>query len=77
MSLVVQPPGIATPLHRHAQEAEALFVLEGLIEYRAGEETRETRRGLVALLAAGTPAPPPGSVVASLPGSWPSRLRAA
>jgi quercetin dioxygenase-like cupin family protein len=36
MSLVTQPPGIATPLHRHTHEAEALFVLEGDIEYRAG-----------------------------------------
>ena len=30
MSLVTQPPGIATPLHRHTREAEAFFVLDGL-----------------------------------------------
>ena len=29
VSLVTQPPGIATPLHRHTHEAEAFFVLEG------------------------------------------------
>ena len=39
MSVVTQPPGIATPLHRHTREAEALFVLEGVIDYRAGDET--------------------------------------
>jgi quercetin dioxygenase-like cupin family protein len=45
MSLVTQPPGIATPLHRHTREAEALFVLEGVIEYRAGEESYELTEG--------------------------------
>ena len=41
VSLVTQPPRIATPLHRHTHESEALFVLEGMIEYRAGDETYE------------------------------------
>ncbi len=45
MSLVTQPPGIATPLHRHTREAEALFVLEGVIEYRAGDESYELTTG--------------------------------
>lgn len=45
MSIVTQPPGIATPLHRHTREAEALFVLEGEIEYRAGEGTHRLREG--------------------------------
>jgi hypothetical protein len=29
-SLVTQPPGTATPLHRHTREAEALFLPQGL-----------------------------------------------
>ena len=45
MSLVTQPPGIATPLHRHTREAEALLVLEGAIEYRAGDETYQLTAG--------------------------------
>lgn len=40
MSVVTQPPGTATPLHRHTREAEALFVLEGEITY--GRATRFT-----------------------------------
>ena len=55
MSLVAQPPGIATPLHRHTREAEALFVLEGLIEYRAGEETHELTGGSFLYLPLGLP----------------------
>lgn len=55
MSLVTQPPGIATPLHRHTQEAEALFVLEGDIEYRAGEETFELSDGAFLYLPLGLP----------------------
>jgi quercetin dioxygenase-like cupin family protein len=45
MSVVTQPPGTATPLHRHTCEAEALFVLEGHITYRAGEQTHELTEG--------------------------------
>ncbi len=55
MSLVTQPPGIATPLHRHTREAEALFVLEGMIEYRAGEETHELTDGSFLYLPLGLP----------------------
>ena len=29
VALVTQPPGIATPLHRHSDEAEAFYVLDG------------------------------------------------
>ena len=47
VSLVTQPPGIATPLHRHTAEAEALFVLEGEISYRAGDEVHELVDGWV------------------------------
>ena len=55
MSLVTQPPGIATPLHRHTQEAEAVFVLGGLIEYRAGDETFELTEGSFLYLPLGLP----------------------
>jgi quercetin dioxygenase-like cupin family protein len=29
VSLVTQPPGVATPLHVHTHEAEAFFLLDG------------------------------------------------
>jgi quercetin dioxygenase-like cupin family protein len=55
VSLVTQPPGIATPLHRHTQEAEALFVLEGRIDYRAGEDLHELEGGDFLYLPLGLP----------------------
>ncbi|MCW2850303.1 MAG: Cupin 2, conserved barrel domain protein [Marmoricola sp.] len=55
VSIVTQPPGIATPLHRHTREAEALFVLEGRIDYRAGEETHELTDGTFLYLPLGLP----------------------
>ena len=33
-ALVTQPPGIATPLHRHTRESEAFFLLEGTMTGR-------------------------------------------
>ena len=36
-SVVTQPPGVATPLHVHSHEAEAFYLLEGSMTYRAGE----------------------------------------
>lgn len=55
VSLVTQPPGIATPLHRHTQEAEALFLVEGLISYRAGEDVHELEAGAFLYLPKGIP----------------------
>jgi quercetin dioxygenase-like cupin family protein len=55
MSLVTQPPGIATPLHRHALEAEAMFLLEGRMTYRAGEEEVELSDGDFVFLPKGLP----------------------
>jgi quercetin dioxygenase-like cupin family protein len=55
MSLVTQPPGTATPLHRHTREAEALFLLEGRISYRAGEELHELEDGAFLFLPQGLP----------------------
>jgi quercetin dioxygenase-like cupin family protein len=55
MSVVTQPPGIATPLHRHTLEAEALFVLEGRIDYRAGDDLHELEPGSFLYLPLGIP----------------------
>jgi len=38
MSLITQPPVIATPLHLHTREAEAFYALDGTLIYQAGEE---------------------------------------
>ena len=38
LALVTQAPGFATPLHRHANEAEAFFLLDGNLTYRAGDD---------------------------------------
>ena len=39
VSLVLQPPGTATPLHVHSRESEAFYLLAGTMTYRAGEQT--------------------------------------
>ncbi len=36
-SIVTQPPGQASPLHVHTREAEAWYLLDGAMTYRAGE----------------------------------------
>lgn len=45
VALVTQPPGIATPLHRHSKEAEAFFLIEGRMSYQAGDELFELHDG--------------------------------
>jgi quercetin dioxygenase-like cupin family protein len=45
VALVTQPPGIATPLHRHSKEAEVFYLLEGRMSYRAGDEDFELYDG--------------------------------
>jgi len=45
VALVTQPPGIATPLHRHSKEAEVFYLLEGRMSYRAGDEDFELYEG--------------------------------
>ena len=37
-SLITQRPGAASPLHVHTREAEAWYLLEGTMTYRAGEQ---------------------------------------
>ena len=54
-SLVTQPPGIATPLHRHTREAEAFYVLDGSLTYRAGDEIYHLVAGSFIFLPAGIP----------------------
>ena len=55
VATVSQPPGIATPLHRHAREAEAFYLLEGEMTYRAGDETFDLTPGCFIFLPQGIP----------------------
>jgi mannose-6-phosphate isomerase-like protein (cupin superfamily) len=55
VALVTQPPGIATPLHRHTREAEAFYLLEGRLDYRAGERDFELYAGCFIYLPLGMP----------------------
>jgi mannose-6-phosphate isomerase-like protein (cupin superfamily) len=42
---VVQPPGVATPLHVHEREAEAFFLLDGTMTYEAAGIVHDLERG--------------------------------
>jgi quercetin dioxygenase-like cupin family protein len=53
MSLVTQPPGTATPLHEHTHEAEAFYLFEGTMTYRAGDDIHELRAGSFIFLPKG------------------------
>lgn len=55
VALVTQPPGIATPLHRHTFEDEAFYLLNGSMTYRAGEETYHLSAGDFLWLPRGVP----------------------
>lgn len=55
VALVTQPPGIATPLHRHQHEAEAFYLLDGEMTYVAGEQTFELATGWFMYLPRGLP----------------------
>lgn len=55
VALVTQPPGVATPLHRHTNEAEAFYMLDGRMDYRAGDEDFQLRAGCFIHLPAGQP----------------------
>ena len=55
VALVTQPPGTATPLHRHTHEAEAFFLLAGTMTYRAGDEEFRLGEGDFIWLPAGLP----------------------
>src|SRR6478752_10560142 len=45
VSIVTQPPGLASPLHVHTREAEAWFVLDGTLTYLAGTEVHRLASG--------------------------------
>jgi quercetin dioxygenase-like cupin family protein len=55
VALVTQPPGVATPLHTHAYEAEAFYVLEGRLSYQAGDDLFELYDGCFIHLPQGVP----------------------
>jgi quercetin dioxygenase-like cupin family protein len=55
VSVVTQPPGTATPLHVHTHEAEAFYLLEGDLTYRAGEQTHRLTAGSFIYLPRGVP----------------------
>jgi quercetin dioxygenase-like cupin family protein len=52
---VTQPPGIATPLHRHQREAEVFYVLAGSLRYEAGGVVHELTAGSTMYLPRGVP----------------------
>lgn len=53
VSLVTQPPGVATPLHVHTNEAEALFLLDGTMLYQAGDDLHKLSSGSFIYLPSG------------------------
>ncbi|MDP9020252.1 MAG: cupin domain-containing protein [Actinomycetota bacterium] len=55
LSLITQPPGIATPLHVHTTEAEAFYVLEGTMVYQAGDDLHHLAAGSFIYLPRGIP----------------------
>lgn len=52
---VHQPPGVATPLHRHQHEAEVFYLIEGELDYEAGGKLYELGPGSAMWLPAGVP----------------------
>lgn len=55
VALVTQPPGVATPLHRHTREAEAFYLLDGQMDYRAGDQDYRLHPGCFLYLPVGLP----------------------
>ena len=55
LAQVTQPAGTATPLHLHTREAEAFYLLDGTLTYRAGEQTYQLSPGSFIYLPAGVP----------------------
>ncbi len=55
MAVVTQPPGVATPLHRHTREAEAFYLLDGAMTYRAGDDHFDLVTGSFIYLPKGLP----------------------
>jgi quercetin dioxygenase-like cupin family protein len=55
VALITQPPGVATPLHRHTREAEMFFMLDGTLTYRAGDDLFHLAPGDLIWLPMGLP----------------------
>jgi len=55
ISVVAQPPGVATPLHVHTNEAEAFYILEGTMSYQAGHVVHHLTSGSFIYLPIGVP----------------------
>jgi quercetin dioxygenase-like cupin family protein len=55
VSLVTQPPGIATPLHVHSHESEAFYLLDGEMSYQAGDTLHRLTAGSFIYLPKGVP----------------------
>lgn len=55
LTKVTQPPGAATPVHLHTREAEAFYLLDGTMTYRAGEQDYRLSPGSFIYLPAGVP----------------------
>ncbi|MEP7025673.1 MAG: cupin domain-containing protein [Actinomycetota bacterium] len=55
LSLVTQPVGTATPLHVHTREAEAFYLLDGNLTYRADDELHRLGSGSFIYLPSGVP----------------------
>jgi quercetin dioxygenase-like cupin family protein len=55
LAQVTQPAGTATPLHLHTREAEAFYLLDGDLTYRAGKQTYQLSPGSFIYLPAGIP----------------------
>lgn len=55
LAQVTQPPGIATPLHRHTHEAEVFHVLDGTLDYEAGGQLHHLDVGSTMYLPATVP----------------------
>ncbi|HEY1639608.1 MAG TPA: cupin domain-containing protein [Streptosporangiaceae bacterium] len=54
-AIVTQPPGLAPPEHVHTREAEAWYVLDGSLIYRAGDQEASLTAGDFIYLPAGVP----------------------
>jgi quercetin dioxygenase-like cupin family protein len=55
VALVTQPPGVATPLHRHTREAETFYMLDGQMDYRVEDEDYQLYPGCFIHLPLGLP----------------------
>jgi mannose-6-phosphate isomerase-like protein (cupin superfamily) len=51
----VLPPGFSPPLHVHSREDEPMYVVEGKVRFRAGEEEFEAGPGSFVFLPKGVP----------------------